>query len=42
LPAAGGNAGMQGGVAYWAHVGGFAGGLLLATWFARRNAKQIT
>lgn len=42
LPAAGGNAGMQGGVAYWAHVGGFAGGLLLATLFARRSAKQIT
>ena len=42
LPAAAGAASMQGGVAYWAHVGGFAGGLLLAILFARRSAKLIT
>ncbi|RLT50833.1 MAG: rhomboid family intramembrane serine protease [Chloroflexi bacterium] len=41
LPAAAGAASMQGGVAYWAHVGGFAGGLLLAILFARRSAKLI-
>lgn len=40
LPAAGA-ASMQGGVAYWAHVGGFAGGLLLARVFARPGAQQI-
>ena len=41
LPAAAGAASMQGGVAYWAHVGGFAGGLLLAILFARRSGKLI-